>query len=211
MSGHRVCSVVLVCLLFVHSQRVHGGIVHIALDGTQSGLVAGDSFTNNLNGLISDGVTFDLNISVTGSATLNGGSGGTGLAVAGGLTVGIDTNEWLQFTVSTSNVTGGTVVFNGFSGLDFSEYVDGADVVGASTTGINPADLITSVGNDPTFVTPLPNNVFVLGGTATSGSGTSFRIDDVFASFTGTAAVPEPSSFALILLSGMVLLRRRRV
>ncbi|MFK7820184.1 MAG: PEP-CTERM sorting domain-containing protein [Planctomycetaceae bacterium] len=183
------------------------GIVSGTETGTFSSL--GNEYTRTLTGLMDGGVTFDATLTIFGSDDV--AIGATGLGVGGSSSPGggsLGPTENLRFAgFSFSNVSGGTVVFNEFRALDVTSF-------GAGDAGVLSDDDSTPDANDFFTVSNMDPDLEGLGKTdfyAISTSG-AWRIDDVTASFTGTA-VPEPSSCLLIglaCLAGSVCRRRRR-
>lgn len=177
-------------------------------------------FTGNYVGLTADGVSFEADLVGTGFRNQLRSDvtqvGSTGLGVAGGTNL-LNQNEAIRFDLSISGVTGGSLVFDGFTRLDFSEYQSGNDSVVVSTgdpvtagntlAELNPADGPNNTGVS-TF-SAAPNGIFVSGRNA--GGNASLRLFSITASFTGTAAaVPEPSSLTLMMFGGLFFFRRRR-
>ena len=178
--------------------------VLLRTDTGGAGTIAGSVFTLIETGVVDNGVTFDIQLTVTGSGTsVDNNTNGIGVD---GTT--LNAGQSLMFALTTSNVMGGTVTFDGFTSIDFNSFTDaneladfGTDVITTMDT-TNEFDLTTLTGGAPTTFTLLAG---------TTGGTTSFQIDDITASFTASA-VPEPSSamFLAIGLVGLVGTRRRR-
>jgi len=164
--------------------------------------------TVTMAGLSDGGVTFDAALTVVGSADLDIIS--TGLGVLGGGTDLVNAGEFLTFTMAVSNVSGGTINFDGFTDVDFNN-------LGATDAATLSLDASEATSGDNFFTTATgAENVDISGispiafsAIANASASNSFRIDDVTGSFTGTV-VPEPSSTALLGLGGLVLILRRR-
>jgi hypothetical protein len=207
----------LICVAIATS-FVHGGLVtEFRLDvesGVPNGTFTGTTFTNTLTGLMDNGVTFDATITVEGSGALT--QAATGLGVQVDSSSRVSDGESLAFSVSLSNISGGTATFDGFDAVDFNNFGN-SDVgflsVDNSAATISDNFFQTTTGDGGAVVSFDPVPVFhAIAGT---GGSNSFTIDDVRASFTGTAstAVPEPSSllmFGTALVSILVPRKRRR-
>jgi hypothetical protein len=190
----------------------NGALVQTIQIDTGNGTISpASTLTVSLVGLVADGVTFDADLTVIGSDDLNQIS--TGLGVDGNTTDLVNSGELLTFSISISNESGGTVVFDGFTEVDYNSF-------GATDSGVLSADNSEGTTGDNFFTTTTGGENVDISGTspttfsaiASPGSGTanSFRIDDVTVSFTGTVAVPEPSSAVLLGLGGLATLLRRR-
>jgi hypothetical protein len=172
--------------------------------------------TNLNDGLVS----FTASLVVIGSATSGSSDIGYqqsavdsgGLGVAGNTLNGSAGAESLRFGIQLSNIVGGTVLFNGFSIVEFNGFstvdrgvlsLDNA----FSTTGDNTA--LQAVLGDLDAVA-VPSNPTAFSVFSNSGSQ-HFQVSAVAGSFTGTAAaVPEPSTFGtLVLLAFSAPLLRR--
>ena len=146
-------------------------------------------------------VNFTVSLSASSSANLI--SDANGLGVFGG-TNNIDATETITFATPTvTSVSGGTVTFNNFTGVN----VVGLQTGDAGTVG-GPnftSDGLVSVGGSTFTVTGVTNAL---------APNQGFQVASVIADFTVTpSAVPEPSSLALCGLIGAigVFRRRRRV
>ena len=161
--------------------------------------------------------TFTIAVTVTTSATVNGitttpdiNRGGVGAPGVGG---GNLINPGETFTVSNpiltsvSGAPASAFQFDGFTGIFVGAVDAGEEAIVNGGTPFEP----TLTGNSllPTNATEDPFTPFALSPTATLGSSVGgFSFNGVEAQF--SAVVPEPSSVALLGLSGLVLLRRRR-
>ena len=184
---------------------------------TDVGAPIGNTFTSTATGLSDNGVTFDATLTVTGSGTALDVIS-TAIGVVGLGSDLVNDGEFLSFTVAVSNVSGGTVSIDGFTELDFN-------FLGTTDTAFLSLDNSSATAADNFFVLTSGADVFdissvspasffaIAGDSTTAGVENSFRINDVSASFTGTAAaVPEPSAFALLglAIAGTILVRKRR-
>ena len=195
------------CLL---ASPAHAGLVETFQIDAGNGIISEDTGTFVLTGLVDNGVTFDATLTVTGSGPLD--QGGTGLGVVVDSSDLVSNGEFLQFTLAFSNVSGGTVNFDGFQEVDFNSF-------GSSDSGFLSVDASAATTEDNFFTTSegggnvsfeLQQTFHAIAGADGPGSN-SFRIDDVTASFTGTEAVPEPGTMGLLaLVAGAGFLRRRR-
>lgn len=172
---------------------------------TQSNLTAG-------------GVTFDATVTVTGGDANGAGSltrtASTGLGVLGGSRL-LNEGEWLFFSVATSNVSGGSVFFDGFVTLDLASFQTGDRGRVSHDDSHGGSNLIGDpVTTDP-FSFPSPPSVqhfYLVGQPHGEGvSSTSFRASAVEGRFSTAAAVPLPSTVALAVsgLSLFLAFRRR--
>jgi hypothetical protein len=163
--------------------------------------ISGSVLTVELFDILSEGVTFDATLTVTGNGSFVSNNT-SGLGVGGNT---VKPGASLSFgTPVISNESGGTVVFNGFGTLDLNSFTS----AGSDSATIGATSL--SGGQDPYDLTSLPGgspNAFIIAGTAGS-----FQLDSVSASFTGTA-IPEPSGFLFsgIAACGLIWSRRRKV
>lgn len=212
MSYTKLCNIAIVfCLLAVPAA---GDLISLRLDDTAVVLtmtnVADDTYVSTITGVVVDGVTFDATITALGSAGLE--------IAASGLGVGntrVNDGEWAQFTTSITNVFGGTVSFDGFQSVDLGFFNSADDSIGVSSSSTGVPALFDDFASDPgSFVSGgvsqlAPNGIFLVG--QTSMPSTSVSFDSITASFSATAAVPEPGTFAFLgLLAGGVLVRRAR-
>ncbi len=191
------------------------------MDDGAGGSIAGDTYSLTRSGLVADGVTFNATLTVIGTpqavtASLDQNSNGLGIDSAGTDSVLVDNGEFLTFSMSVFNFVGGTVVFDGFTGVDFNNF-------GTGDVGVFSIDHSAATLGDNFFTTTNGANVVDISATlptvfsaiaeADGVNSNSFRIDDVSAQFSGTlvAAVPEPSSLAFLgLLAGGFWARRVR-
>ncbi|MFN3190422.1 MAG: hypothetical protein ACE361_07835 [Aureliella sp.] len=204
---------VIVAILFSASLAKADLIETFQIDG-DAGDIASDTQIFFKGGLVADGVIFDATLTVTGSGNLNQISSGMG--VQGNNSDLVNEGEFLSFTMSISNVSGGTIMFQGFTEIDTNNF--GSSDTGflsidssAATTADN--DPISGASNSPSFDLTSGTNVVNPTGfsiIAADGGSNSFRVDDVSAAFVGTA-VPEPSAIGLLgPLISLGLWRTRR-
>lgn len=208
--GRRILLVVAMVLCTICEARA-SIIEEFRTDETGGGIV-NDTFTIELLGLSDGGVTFDAELTVVGSADLHQSPTGTGMGVIGGDGNLVDDGESLRFSMAVSNVIGGSVVFDGFTKIDFN-FLGDSDVAVLSldndetTEGdnfleflgnVDPEDVADISGTSPTAFSAF----------AKSGGSNSFRVDYVSGQFTGTA-VPEPAG-GLVLAIGCILTARYR-
>jgi hypothetical protein len=167
-------------------------------------------------------VFFTASLVVTGSAVSGSSDIGYqqlavdsgGLGIAGNTLNGSAGAESLRFGIQLSNIVGGTVLFNGFSIVEFNGFgtadrgvlsLDNA----FSTTGDNTA-LQAVLGDLDAVAVPSTPTAF----SVFSNSGSQhFQVSAVTGSFTATAAaVPEPSTFGMLVFVGFCIpwLRRFR-
>ena len=128
-----------------------------------------------------------------------------GLGIAGNGTDGINTDDFLtiSFVGFTSPPVGGSAVFDGFSGFELT----GIDVSGE----IAVFEGQTIPNNGPFTFAPIPG--FQLTGQDSffnSAADSDFRALNFTSTFTGSAAVPEPSSLAALAFMGVCVVTRRR-
>ncbi|WP_146565480.1 hypothetical protein [Posidoniimonas corsicana] len=184
---------------------------------SSGGTITGFAYTKTQTGLNADGVSFDATLVVLGTGLIN--QTPAGLGIWGGGSNKVSNGQRLFFGMSVSNVSGGTVSFDGFTAVDFNRF-------GPNDTGVLSTDpfLVTTANNFFTSTTggnivdisaESPTSFFAIAGPANPPGDplNDFRIGGVLASFTGMAAVPEPTAFlfgSLVAGSvGMVALRRR--
>lgn len=181
--------IVLACLLISPAISSADIIFNLTDSGSPIGVIVGNQFTLERTGLMSGGVTFDATLTVVGNqAFVDYAPGGMGTGPTADENF-IGPGEALSFTMAISNLSGGSVVFNGFTRLYFSS-LGSFDIAtlnqnggaGDPVNGSRPSvDL-----NNPTFFT-------------ISGNQGTFQVRQVDALFTGTAAaVPEPSAVAFV-------------
>jgi hypothetical protein len=184
----------------------------------------GNSFSLAKNGLVDGGVSFNATLVITANALsglseigyqqLGGTSGGFGVVgtqLGGNTLNGNAGAESLRFTLLLSNIMGGSVIFNGFSIVDFNGYgindrgvlsADNDFLTGADNTDLGPGGL-------PSAAVPSNPSAFSI----FSNSTNQFQVSAVTGSFTGVAAaVPEPSATVGLVLgaAAVPLLRRFR-
>lgn len=157
-------------------------------------------------------MTFDATLTVTGSGALTQASGGLGVIGDGSNLV--SNGESLSFGFSVGNFVGGTVIFDGFTAIDFNYFITpDAGVLSIDSLESSTADnfFTTIVGADVVdFSATSPSSFYAI---ASSGALNSFRVDDVSASFIGTVTpVPEPSNLliASVALFSAATFNRRR-
>lgn len=176
----------------------------------------------NLTPLLFTGTGSDLGVNFTSELELSALAGSTLLRDLSG--VGVDTtgtannfeiNVGEGFDAASATVTsslGGTAVFSHFTSITFSE-------VDAGDTGTINGDAISAGVFDLTAASFSDTNPTTLEirGTGENGTSPGFQVSQVVAEFnvvptaTGVAGVPEPSSFAaLLLIGGCAVSRRRR-
>lgn len=203
-------------LLAISAQRCDAAVIHsynltnLGASGTAGFL--GSSF-NLSSGVLSDGgVSFTATLVVTGSDTIGFNSAPNGgIGVAGNTLNGPSGAESLRFSIQLSNIVGGSVGFNGFTIIGFSNFSTGDGAVlsidnSFSTSGDNTS--ISSGGLLPSVaVTGNPSSFSIF---SNASSSNHFSVASVTGSFTGTAAVPEPSAFvAMVIVSSALPLFRR--
>jgi len=150
-----------------------------------------------------DGVSFTATLTVSGSGNL--GRNSAGIGVDGNADDAINGSEFVSFSMALSGVTSGSVSFDGFDQIDFNSFDSGEfAAISPDSNYDNPGDVIINGGatTDDIYALPDLSTFFVV---ADGAIGTNFRIDDVRASFTTTAAVPEPSAVWLLALSGVTI------
>lgn len=183
--------------------NLDAGIITLSTDSTLAGPFAGAAFTVDTPLLNADGVDFTARLTVTGNgATVENNSNGIGVD---GTTV--NNGESLFFAVTILTEIGGTVSFDGFTSIDFNSYTVG----GADAGSINGTLLVNTNLNEfsltgAPFLTP---QTLTVSGLPPFSGTTSFQIDDVTLSFTGTAAIPEPSSLVFLSAGAMLTVASR--
>ena len=161
----------------------------------------------------SDGVSFTATLSVVGSDDIDQTT--STLGIVGNGNILFNGADFAEFSVAISGVTGGSVVFDGFSQIDLDSF-DGDDTVDpdfaavSSDSLFDAGDLILdgSLSTSDLFALPNLTSFFLV---SNGEDGNTFRASDVTANFTTTAAVPEPSTWAFsgLLLLGFVGMKRR--
>lgn len=190
-------------------------IATFALDGGGTQDLSGDTLEVTLADLSFGGVTFDAVLLVVGSNDLDQVS--SGLGVEGGSNP-INAGEWLRFSLTIENTSGGTASFLGFDSLDFTFFsTKGEEALlsldaSASTTCDNFATA-AAPDDDPFDLSDYAPAAFTLFGIDAFGEGggtVSFRVDSIDAAFSTATPVPEPGSFLLVAAGGLVGLWRCR-
>jgi hypothetical protein len=159
--------------------------------------------------LMDGGVSFNATLIIVGSRDIGyqlgpgliGGLGVTDSPGVGNTLNGSNGAEFLRFSLQLTNITGGSVAFNGFSIVGFNGF-------GGSDLGVLSLDDNFSTSGDNTLLDDLngslpsvavPGNSTAFSVFSNSGSQ-HFQVSFVTGSFTGTAAaVPEPSTFLAIV------------
>lgn len=162
-----------------------------------------------------DGVSFTATLNVVGSGIIDQGS--TVLGIVGNSSNLFNGDEFAEFSIELSAISGGTVVFDGFTAIDLDSFENGASGVTtdderaaiSSDSLFDSGDQILTAETTADIFTLADLNSFFL--VADGNVDHRFRARDVTARFTTTAAVPEPSTWAMtgLLLSRFVWRRRR--
>ncbi len=179
-------------------------------DSHASNSIDSDTLTTALTSISLDGVTFDAILTAVGGSTIGSDAlsqNSTGVGVDG---TRIHAGESLVFSMSFSNVKGGSITFEGFLGIDLNAFTTGMEA-DFSAGGCVFQTLKTSPGSADVDLSTTSPLSFALIGITGGSKTTSFSVDDVTASFHATP-VPEPGSLALLSV-GMLAwigLRRRR-
>lgn len=176
-----------------------------ALDS--EGSICDDTLTIARTDLVVDGVTFDVTLTVVGSHDLERNS--SGLGVNG---TRVNDGETLTFSLVVSDVRGGTLTFDGFTGVDLNFFTTDNDKAELESGGTIFLTQTTTPSGDVDISSTSPVS-FLVRGVDGTGFSTSFSIDDVTGQFTGVSAVPEPSTLLLLSLGmvGVGVQRRRRL
>lgn len=163
----------------------------------------------------SDGVSFTATLNVVGSADIQQTE--TVLGIVGNSSNLFNGDEFAEFSIGLSAISGGTVVFDGFTAIDLDSFENGASGVTtdneraaiSSDSIFDSGDQILTAETTPDIFTLADLNSFFL--VADGNVDHRFRARDVTARFTTTAAVPEPSTWAMtgLLLSGFAWRRRQ--
>ena len=187
------------------------------------GRTLGNPFTLAKTNLNEGLVSFTASLVVVGSATSgssdigyqelavdSGGLGVVGNQINGNTLNGSSGAESLRFSIALSDISNGSVVFDGFTTVGFRGF-------SGSDRGVLSKDAIFSSGDDTPLepingtlsLAPVTDNAKVFSIFSNAGS---FQVANVTASFTVSAAVPEPSAFPSLVLaaSAIPLLRRFR-
>lgn len=185
------------------------------LDGSNGSPSIDDNMFTNYSysiGMNESGVSFDATLSVDSTGG-NLDQASTGLGVSGGLSNLINDDEALSFSLTVTNIVGGTVDFLGFNAVDLTSFssIDS----GIARQLLVPSPRIESLApNTNTFDPPFPNFTGIFGTENNGGSGTSFRVESISTLFRVTpdmSAVPEATSFLIWMgLMGFVSIRRCR-
>ena len=160
----------------------------------------------------SDGVSFTATLSVVGSDDIDQTT--STLGIVGNGNDLFNGSEFAEFSVAISGVSGGSVVFDGFSQIDLDAFTgttaDPEFAAGSADSLFDAGDLILdgSLSTSDLFALPNLTSFFLV---SNGDNGNTFRASDVTANFTTTAAVPEPSTWAFsgLLLLGFVGMKRR--
>jgi len=168
-------------------------------DGTETGDITLPSQTVTV-----DGATFTFDLLLDGTK----GDGSDGVVTHANndailMRSGGTNTQTIVFTVqnvSETTTTGKTLVYDGLYGVEVSNFGDGKEFTAGGTT---------YVGDNATKNDPITFGSIVTDYTIEATAGSNWRIESVDLQFS-TAAVPEPSSAALLGLGGLALILRRR-
>ena len=187
-------------------------------DDTTGYTVSGNTYTRTLTGLVADGVTFNATLTLKGFDNASPTPGEADLVVAGNgtgvqsdLSALVSNGERLGFTMAISGESGGTVAFDGFTEVDYTNFASGESGVLSvdileSTTGDN--FYTAGGGGDVDISVTSPTSFFAIATFTDVAGSNGFKMLNVTGSFTGT--VPEPATMSLLALGGLGLLLRRR-
>ena len=148
-----------------------------------------------------------------GSLTQTSSSTTGGLGVANDSSNLVSNGEFLGFSLSFTNVTGGTLVFDGFNQTEFTFFQStDAGFLSVDNSAATTADNFFTTTTGATVETFALVPTFHAIARADGSGSNSFRILNVTANFTGSAAVPEPTTFLMFgtALIGFAYRRRRR-
>ena len=194
----------LICTAFLGLMMSVGAqAALVTFDFTNLAGAAGDPL-NLSQGVSSMGVNYTANLNLDGSGTII--TDINGLALLGtGSTFEINANESILFNAATATgVSGGTAVFNGFTSISFTEFETGDTATVAGN----------AISSNGAFALSNVNSFTAAGVTDAPAPQAGFQITQLVADFTvvpTAVGVPEPSSFAaLLLIGGMAVNRRRR-
>lgn len=191
-----------VAVIFVSSTAL-ADVVDFTFQLDTGGTLLGATITQSQVLNSGDGVSFTATLTVDGSDNL--GRNSSGIGVDGSTDDAINGSEFVSFSMALSGITGGSVIFDGFDQIDFNSFGSGEfAAISPDSAYDDPGDVIIDGGATTDDIYALSNlsTFFVV---ADGDIDTNFRIDDVRASFSTTAAVPEPSAFWLLSLSGVVI------
>lgn len=216
-------SVVLCPLLFLLVfQQAHGAVVVHGIGGSSGipGLAADTPTAWNTVGAVTtvtgvtDGtVVFDYSITLGGDVDTHSATELKNSTLSNRF----DDGNAFTVAISTFNVSGGTVNFDGFNYIDASQtdngsrregfLIDGTSYVrNESLNGSGDGDV--EIGAHGIAISPSVFSSGTLSATAIAENGV--RLDGLGWSFTTVTAVPEPSSFLLSGFAGLLIAFRRR-
>lgn len=172
----------------------------------------GSTFNLDSPALTDGGISFTATLVVTGSDNIGFNSDAAGGIGVGGNTLnGGSGSESLRFAMQVLNPVGGSVIFNGFSIIGFSNFTneDSAVLSGDSSFSTLADNTPVSSSSGTLGSVPVPDSATSF--SIFSNSGNHFSVASIKGSFTGTAtAVPEPSTFGvLVMLASITRLLRR--
>jgi hypothetical protein len=179
-----------------------------------AGMGTTGTITPNVQYVVTIDDSADTGAIFTGTLTLTGlqgtapGTSGVLNNTVNGVVMSSDGSQQKDLTfaisgLSETTATGATIDFDGF--VEFFSGNGAADgsklysLNGAAGTPLNAITGWNSLGLDSNPTVSAHNSVIA-----------NFRIEDVRSQFTITAAVPEPSSTALLGLGGLALMLRRK-